>query len=79
MAECAVEDRPKRALTLAAAATGLWRAVGGGSDEASRRSLQRIFEQTRLCLHASEHGRIWSAGQSLTVDQVVEYAFGESD
>jgi tetratricopeptide (TPR) repeat protein len=79
MAECAVEDRPKRALTLAAAATGLWRAVGGGSDEAARRSLQRVFEQTQLCLDPAEHGRIWNDGQSLTVDQVVEFAFSESD
>jgi predicted ATPase/serine/threonine protein kinase len=79
MAECAVQYRPKRALTLAAAATGLWRAVGGGSDAAARQSLQRVFDQTRPSMDALEHGRVWSAGQSLTVDQAVQYAFGEED
>jgi predicted ATPase/serine/threonine protein kinase len=79
MAECALQHRPKRALTLAAAAAGLWRAVGGGSDAAARQSLERVFEETRPCMDAREHGRLWSAGQSLTVNQVVQYAFGDDD
>jgi tetratricopeptide (TPR) repeat protein len=79
MAECAVRYYPKRALTFAAAAAGLWRAVGRGGDAAARQSIQRVFEQTRLCMDPLEHDRVWSAGQSLTVDQVVQYAFGEND
>jgi hypothetical protein len=79
MAECALEHHPKRALTLAAAATGLWQAVCGGGDDAARQSLQRVFEQTRFGMDAPEHNRIWSAGQSLTVEQVVEYALGDID
>jgi tetratricopeptide (TPR) repeat protein len=80
MAECAtVQSRPKRALTLAAAAAGLWRAVGAGGDTPAKQSIQRVFDRTRHCMDAAEHGRLWSAGQSMTVDQVVQYAFGETD
>jgi tetratricopeptide (TPR) repeat protein len=80
MAECAaLASRPKRALTLAAAAAGLWRDVGAGGDIAAQESIQQVFDQTKLCMDPIEHTRLWGVGQSMAVDQVVQYAIGETD
>ena len=79
IAECtAVQSRPKRALMLAGAATSMWSAVNGG-DATARQCIQKIFDRTRLSIDPAEHDRVWCAGQCLTLDQVIQYAFGDTD
>jgi hypothetical protein len=80
MAQCAaMQSRPQCALTLAAAAAGLWRSVGPGGDTAAREAIQQVFEETKPCMDPLEHTRLWAAGQVMTVDEVVQYAFRQTD
>jgi predicted ATPase len=80
MSRCAsLQSRSRRSLKLAAAAAGLWRAVDPGGEAAELDFIKQVFEQTRLAMDPSEHSRTIADGQSMTVDQMMEYASSESD
>jgi predicted ATPase/DNA-binding SARP family transcriptional activator len=62
---------PKRALTLAAAATALREAMAGPLDPADRRHMEEVVETARNALSAVEADSAWSTGQVLSSDAAI--------
>jgi tetratricopeptide (TPR) repeat protein len=80
MSRCAARhSQPRRALKLAAAAAELWRTVDPGIEADERQFIQQVFEQTRTAMEPREHSRLWAEGQSMTVEELIQYASGEAD
>jgi predicted ATPase/serine/threonine protein kinase len=82
LASCAVcRERYTRASKLAAAAASLWKAVGTerGRMQADQNAIQRVWDTTLSRMPAAQHSQAWAAGQKLSVEQAIQYAFGETD
>jgi tetratricopeptide (TPR) repeat protein len=80
MAKCAaLQGSGQHALTLAGAASAILRSVDPAGQGEEHVSIRGVFDGAKKQLDPEQHSRAWARGQSMTVEQVLQYAFAEID
>ena len=68
------QDRPARALRLAAAAAALRETIGSPQAEPAHSILEHALEPARSRLGVADSLAAWSEGRAMTLEKIVEYA-----
>ena len=71
------EVEAQRAVRLASAADSHLTRMGATMEPIIRRLFERVVKETMTLLGDDRFARIWEAGQSMTVEELLVYAWGE--
>lgn len=73
-----LQDDSSRAVVLAAAATSLRRTIGAALPESDQKHLDARMETARARLGQDEFTLAWERGQSMTMEQAIDFALENS-